>query len=200
LYRRPAGYVCAAGAVTLTAVYLTAVTVHHWRQPVYAVPSVALAITVAAAALAVAGAVGILVVRRPDAALVSALVVSLMAVGVLALFSIGLLFLLAGTGIAIALARRLSGSEPAAMAVASGAAVAIGLATAALVAGQPPVVECSDNGTSSSSAIWSGGSTSGSSHSGPGGNATGTITQGSTTYKFTCTDGHLVEFRSAPPE
>ena len=200
--RRPAGYVFAAGAVILVAVYLTVVTVHHWGRPVYAVPSVALAISVTSAALAIAGAVGMVAVRRRDAALVSALVGLLMAVGVLALFSIGLLFLLAGTGIAIALARRLSGSEPAAVAVAvaSGAAIAVGLATAALLAIQPPVVECSDNGIRISSSIWSGGSSSGSSRGGPGGYSTGTITQGSTTYKFTCSDGHLVEFRSATPD
>ena len=164
----------------------------------YAVPSVAVAIAVTSGALAVTGAVGMVAVRRHDAALASALVGLLMAVGVLALFSIGLLFLLAGIGIAIALARRLSGSEPAAVAVASGAAIALGVATAALVAIQPPVVKCSDNGISSSSSIWSGGSSSGSSRSGPGGYSTGTITQGAKTYKFTCSDGQLADFRSAP--
>jgi hypothetical protein len=173
------------------------VSVHHKGQAVYAMPPVALAVALAGAALAVVGAAGMVAVRRHDAALLVAVVATLMTMGVLSLFSVGLLFLLAGLAIAVALARRLSGSGVAA--VASGLAMTVGLAAAGLVAIQPPVVECLENGTRSSSSIWSGtGSSSGSTRSGPGGSSAGTVTHGSKTYSFTCRDGRLIGFRSSP--
>ena len=191
--RAPVGYLLAAIVVSLLAVAAAVVTVRHAGRAVYAMPPTALAVALAASVLAVAGAAGMVAVRRHDVALLSALVALALALGVLAIFSFGVLFLLAGGATAIALARRSSGSGP--WAPASGVVMAVGLVTTGLVATQPPLLECSANGTKASSSIWSGGPMSGSVQGGPGGNSTGTVTQGAVTYAFTCRDGHLVEFR-----
>ena len=191
--RAPVGYLLAAIVVSLLAAAGAVVTVRHAGRAVYAMPPTAVAVALAASVLAVAGAAGMVAVRRHDVALLSALVASTVAFGVLAIFSFGVLLLLAGVGIAMVLARRSSDAGPWAMT--SGVAMAIGLVTAALLAIQRPVAECPGNGVHMRSSIWSPGPSSGSVQGGPGGDSTGTVTQGRATYTFACRDGHLVEFR-----
>lgn len=195
IFRAPVGYLLVAVVVGFVAAWWATLAVRHWGQAVYDVPLAAVVVALAGGALALTGAGGMVAVRRHDAALLSGLVALCLVFGTLAIFSVGLLFLLAGAGMTVILARRLRGAGP--WAVASGVAMAIGLATTGLVALQPPMVTCLANGTRISSSIWSGGTgtASGSTRNGPG-YSTGTFTQGAKTYSFTCRDGRLVEFRS----
>jgi hypothetical protein len=193
--RTHVGYLFAAVIVGGIAAFSATVVVRHGREAVYDIPPVALVVALAATALTLVGAAGMVAVRRHDVALLSAVVALLMVLGVLALFSVGLLFVLVGGGLAVVLARRSSGCGP--WPVASGIAMAVGVAITGFVALQPPMVSCMSNGTRISSSVWSGGATTGSG-TGPNsaGYSVGTFTQGSATYSFICRDGRLVEFRS----
>lgn len=193
--RKPVGYLLVAVVAGVLALWSATVAVRHGRQPVYDMPPAAVVLAAAGTALAVIGAGGMIAVRRHDVALLSGLVALALILGVLTLFSVGVLFILVGGGLVIVLARRASGGGP--WAAASGVAMAAGVAITALVALQPPMVSCLSNGTRISSSIWSGGTATGSGTSSTGpGYSTGTFIRGSTTYSFTCRAGRLVEFRS----
>ena len=190
------GYLLAAAVIALVAVWLAVVTLRHWGRPEYAVPAPAVMAAVAGAALSILGAAGMVVVRRHDVALLGALVATTALVGILSMFSVGLLLLLTSVGLAVVLGRRSSGSGP--WAALSGVAMAVGAVVAAIVASQPPVVTCEDSGVRTSGAIWSGGSSSHGSAGGSEGLVTGAVTQGGATYSFKCLGDELVEF-SQPP-
>ena len=193
--RTHVGYLLAAVLVGVVATFSATVVVRHSGQAVYGVTPVAVVVALAATALALLGAGGMVAVRRHDVALLSALLGLVMALGVLALFSVGLLFVVAGLGLAVFLARRASGCGP--WPVMSGMAMAVGLGIPAFVALQPPMVSCRSNGVSINSSIWAGGASavSGTGSSSPD-HSRGTFTQGADTYSFTCRDGRLVEFGS----
>ena len=197
--RTPVGYLVAAVAIGLLAVWLAVITVGHWDRPEYAVPSPAAMAALAGTALTILGAAGMLAVRRHGVALLGALVGTTALLGVLSIFSVGLLLLLLSGGLAVLAGRRSSGSGP--WATLSGVAMAVGLVVSAVVAIQPPVVTCTASGVRTSGAIWSGGSSSeGSSQGGPDGTVTGTVTEDGTTYTFRCVGGDLAEFRSTPDD
>ncbi len=184
-----------AVVVVVLAAFSTAVVIRHGRQPVYGVPPAAVITSMVATVLALLGSGGMVAVRRHDVALLSGLLGLVMALGVLSLFSVGLLFVLAGVALAVFLARRAPGSGP--WPLLSGMAMAVGAGVPAFVALQPPMVSCSSNGVSVNSSIWEGGTNavSGTGFGGTDGSR-GTFTQGTNTYSYTCRDGRLVEFRS----
>ena len=190
------GYLVGSAVTGLLAVWLAVVTLRHWARPEYAVPSPAVMVALAGTVLTIVGAAGMVAVRRHGVALLGALVATTALLGILSIFSVGLLLLLASVGLAVLLGRRSSDSGP--LAPLSGAAMAVGLVVAAIVALQPPVVTCTgSSGIRTSGAIWSGGSSSeGSSQGAPGGPVTGTVTQDGTTYSFRCVGDDLVDFRS----
>ncbi|HVF76343.1 MAG TPA: hypothetical protein VM938_15010 [Acidimicrobiales bacterium] len=81
--------------------------------------------------------------------------------------------------------------------IASGMALAVGLAFVLITVAQGPVVECSTSSVSTNSGPWwivSPSSSSGSGGGGPGDTFSGTTQVGNDHYAFTCEDGGLARF------
>lgn len=186
-------------AVVLLVAHMATATADHARQPVYRLPLIAVVIVVCASAVVIVGALGAVLVRRSDIALLSALASALFLFGFLAIFSIGILLLGAGLGVLLVLLRRASsGGRRVILSAVSGLAMAVGLLVALVISSQGPLVKCPPGGGVSSSVgnWWGGGPSrsSGSSSTSPDGLATGTIEVGSARYHYTCRNGALLTF------
>ena len=172
-------------------------TVAHADEPVYDLPAIAVVVVFGAAVLAICGALGLVFARRPVDALVSAPTTFLLLFGVLAIASIGFLFLIAAAAMVIVRVRNARRSHDR-VAVLSGVALSVGLIATLVVSLQPPIVKCSAHGVSTSTRSWWGGSSaassSGSTSGGPNGTVNGSVSEGSRTYSFTCRDGRLDTF------
>ncbi|HSH59122.1 MAG TPA: hypothetical protein VK988_05665 [Acidimicrobiales bacterium] len=154
---------------------------------------------ICASAVAIVGALGAVIVRRSDIALLTAVASALFLFGILAIFSIGILLLAAGVGTLVVLFRRVTpGGRSVVLPAASGIAMAVGLLVGLVISSQGPIVECLPGGAVGSSVgnWWGGGPsrTSDSSILSPDGVATGTIEVGSARYHYECRNGALVNF------
>ncbi len=198
-----------AAIVVLAAVAMMASVAGRSGEAVEAVSPLTLAMAAGGSALAVLGASALTLNRHRDVALLSAMASTLMAVAVLALFSVGVLVLPLAVVTLVRLVRRASGRRGIAVPLLAGPAIAVGLALLLVIWVQPPLVECQPNGVSQSSRPWwgSGGNSGSGSSSGTGGSgsaelspsgvATGSIETPSGRYVFRCEGGKLVEFRPA---
>jgi hypothetical protein len=191
-----------ASVVALTAVALgvwrLAVLVDHRSQPAYAMPLGVIAVAATALAVIVAGAVAAVLRPRVDLTLVSLAATLLLVYGFLGIFSIGLPLLGLGIALVAVLARRYSAGAPRSSML-SGPALAIGLVTLLLLAGQMPVVACERGGVTGGTPIWLAfGSASGSTSSiGSSGSDlhSGRVSLDGSTFTYTCAGGRLVRFR-----
>ncbi len=186
-----------AGSVVALAGAMLLRTVRHASEPVYALPAVAVATVSIAAAMVAGGAVGMVLVRRSDLALLSGIATALLLFGALAILSVGILFLIAGTATVRVLSGRLRANGDGAAAVTSGIVISVGLLLVVLVSSQPPLVECLRGGgvRTSSRSWWGGGpSSGGATGRADGRTAIGTIRLGTRGYHYTCRDGRLVAF------
>jgi len=186
--------------------------VDHGGEVVYDLPRWAVALGVVGAVSAIAGW-GVVAWRRDGIVLGAALTALLLAAGIISIFSIGIVLLIAFAVAATVVARRASGrgqGVPVAMAFAAGALVGLGLPAVALVAASDPVVTCLPGGAGGSSSMFrfggggSGATSSGSSSSASisgsaetdGGVTTGEMTTGGRRYRYRCEGVRLVEFKS----
>ena len=191
--------------------WLGVLVVVHAGRPVHDLTLTAIVLGVGGALAAIVG--WALIARSGDAVLLGAALLGLLLVaGVVSLLSIGIVLLLAGSGVAVVLGRvagrrRAEGRPvPVRRAIATGALVGVGLPVAALAAADGPVVQCHTNGVSSSESIfrpsssssaggWSGSSGSGTTTmSAEGATGTGMIVQGGRAYRYRCLGDELVEF------
>jgi hypothetical protein len=192
-----------AGCITVYVVTAVAITVAHARHPVYQLPDQAVATVLGAGLVTIPVAAVTVKLRRPGAALVVAITISLFMLGLLAIFSIGLLLLVGSVILLLPVARLLRGASAAqaGTSVLTGALLGLGLVVVWVVSSQPPIVGCSSNGVSESTRAWWGGSFSGTSSGRDtvdlNGAAHGTITTGGHTYTYSCTDGQLDKFTVA---
>lgn len=190
-----------AGCVTAYALLAAAVTVAHSRHAVYQLPTEAVATVVVAAVVTILAAWVVVVVPRPQAALLGAVTVGFFVFGLLAIFSIGLLLLVGAVALLVPMMRllRRASAIPAGASLVTGALLGFGLVVVWVVSSQGPMVECSPNGVSESERAWWGGGLSGSSSGSgsvyPNGSAHGTITTNGHTYTYSCLAGKLVSFR-----
>jgi len=185
--------------------------VEHGGELVYDLPRWAVALGVVGAASAIAGWC-VVAWRRDGIVLGAALTALLLAAGIVSIFSIGILLLIAFAVAVTVLARRASGRKervPAGAALAAAALLGLGLPAVALVAASDPVVTCLPGGAGGSSSMFrsgggSGGISSGSSSSASvsgsaesdRGATTGEMTTGGRRYRYRCEGVRLVEFES----
>lgn len=186
--------------------------VDHGEQVVYDLPRWAVALGLVGAGCAIVG--WCVVAWRGDGILLGAALTALLLVaGIISIFSIGFLLLLAFAVSVAVLARRVSGRAekvPTGLALATAALVGLGLPAVALVAASDPVVTCLPGGAGGSTSMFrsgggdSGGTSSGSSSAASisgsfesdGGATTGEMTNGGRRYRYRCEGTRLVEFES----
>jgi hypothetical protein len=188
----------AAALITLIELRV-GVTIAHSRHDVYRLPRAAVVTVVAAGVIATVAAAGLVLVPRPRAAILAALVSGLFVAGIATAFSIGLLLIPAAIVSAFALVPALRGEAPRVRALAflCGVPLGIGLVAVSIVSIQPPLVRCgSGSVTESDRAWWGGGSgtSSGTDWIAPDGDAHGTISSGGRTYRYACRGADLVAF------
>jgi hypothetical protein len=188
----------AAALITLIELRV-GVTIAHSRHDVYRLPPAAVVTVVAAGVIATVAAAGLVLVPRPRAAILAALVSGLFVAGIATAFSIGLLLIPAAIVSAFALVPALRGEAPRVRALAflCGVPLGIGLVAVSIVSIQPPLVRCgSGSVTESDRAWWGGGSgtSSGTDWIAPDGDAHGTISSGGRTYRYACRGSDLVAF------
>lgn len=193
--------------------WLVVKVVDQGGQLVYDLPRWAVALGVAGAACAIAGWC-VVAWRRDGIVLGAALTALLLAAGIISIFSIGILLLIAFAVAVTVLARRASSrgeSVPVGLAFTAAALVGLGLPAVALVAASDPVVTCFPGGVGGSSSMFrsgggdsgsgtSSGSSSSASISGSaesdGGVTIGEMTSGGRRYRYRCDGVRLVEFRA----
>jgi len=188
----------AAALITLIELRV-GVTIAHSRHDVYRLPRAAVVTVVAAGVIATVAAAGLVLVPRPRAAILAALVSGLFVAGIATAFSIGLLLIPAAIVSAFALVPALRGEAPRvwALALVCGVPLGVGLVAVSIVSIQPPLVRCgSGSVTESDRAWWGGGSgtSSGTDWIAPDGVAHGTISSGGRTYRYACRGSDLVAF------
>jgi hypothetical protein len=171
----------------------------HAGEPVYQLPTEARIVLVLFGSLSMLAILSLFVLPRVIPAVAGALIAFCVVWGVLAIFSIGIL-LLVGAVVLIVLLVRMAGpiTGRAVLALAAGVLLAIGLSGLVVVAAQPPIVRCSqDGGAAVSGRYWWGGGADQSSGTGwarPDGRSGGTVTLGGRTYRYACRGGKLVRF------
>lgn len=197
--------------------WLMVKVVDHGEQLVYDLPRWAVALGVAGAVSAIAGWC-VVAWRRDGIVLGAALTALLLVAGVISIFSIGILLLIAFAVAVTVLARQASSrgqGVPVGLAFAAAALVGLGLPAVALVAASDPVVTCFPGGAGGSSSMFrpggsdsGGGTASGSSSSASvsgsaesdRGVTTGEMTSGGRRYRYRCEGVRLVEFRAEDTE
>ncbi len=188
-----------AGGLLLVSVLMAASIADRSDVPVEAISGTTVTVAIGAAVLVGIGVIAFTVTKNRDIVLLSALSMLLLLLTIAGLFSIGILVLPLTMGAIYLLIRRASGRNGLTRALLAGPAIAIGLSVLWVVWVQPPLVECTDAGASTSSRPWwtSGGSSGeGSSGMQSGGVVTsGTLNTPSGRYVFRCTDGELTQFR-----
>jgi hypothetical protein len=188
----------AAALITLIELRV-GVTIAHSRHEVYRLPRVAVVSVVAAGVLASVAAAGLVVVPRPRAAIIVALVAGLLVAGIATLFSIGLLLVPAAivSAFAIVPALRGGGRRGWALAFLCGIPLGAGLVAVSIVSIQPPLVQCNRGSVTESERDWWGGGSgtwSASDWISPAGDAHGTITTDGRTFRYACRGSDLVSF------
>jgi uncharacterized membrane protein YhaH (DUF805 family) len=197
---------CVVGAVF--AVHTAASVAEERGQPAYAMPAAVEAVAAACAALTVIGAVLALRWHEAGRAWFTTLTTLLFLWGYLALFSIGLLLIVAAV-ICLVMRIRLAEHRPSAAQrwrLGAGLMLSLGLAPLSALAINSPVVACMSDGVSMGTPVWmilgaaGESSLSGSAGGGASGSATseehswGTVTVGGITYTYSCTGSHLTQF------
>ena len=179
-------------AILAAAAAALAVAVDHAGEDVYYVPTYGVAIAAAAFAAAVAGGVVIWRSRAAGLGVAAAAATALFVLGVLAIFSIGLLLLLVAAVVTVAVARR-AGERPAA--VAGGVLLGAPLPVLAVIALAGPLVDC-QTGTSGENVFlgFESSESSGSTTVSPDGSSTGRVAGEGYAYEYACRDGRLVRF------
>jgi hypothetical protein len=188
----------AAALITLIELRV-GVTIAHSRHEVYRLPTAAVVTVVAAGAIATVAAVGLVIVPRPRAAIIIALVAALFVAGLATAFSIGLLLLPAAivSAFAIVPALRGGGRDAWALAFLCGVPLGAALVAVSIVSIQPPLVKCDRGSVTEDERDWWGGGSGTSSATdwiSPAGDAHGTITTDGRTYRYACRGSDLVSF------
>lgn len=201
LWRLPFAILAAViGGLLITRV---ALTMHHAQNPVYNLPPVAVTTVIWAAAFGLLAAIVLPLVPRPRVAVLGGAAAFLLVLGVAAILSVGVLFLLAGVGLCLLLVRVSQGARPAQMipSILSGAVLSLAVGLVLLVSSQLRMVTCLSAGGSgvTSRYWWGGGSSSETSKmwTTPNGTGGGKFTAGNHTYSYRCQGGRLVEFRQS---
>lgn len=186
-----------AAAVAAAAIACGVVVIVHSGEEVYGIPGWGVGATVALVAVSLAGCALVAWAGRPGFSAVLVACAALMVLGVLAIFSVGLLALLVAGGLlSWALSGRWSGprrGRAAVGAVLAGAPLPLLVAFAA--AG--PLVACDVDGAGSGENVFLGLVSDGGSAfttSDAGGSASGHSEGGGYAYSYTCRDGQLVRF------
>lgn len=132
---------------------------------------------------------------RPEVALLAVAAATLASLGVLALFSVGLVALAVALIPGVAVLRRVQRAPSGtAQPIASGMLIAVGLAAMVLTVPFAPAVECLDGGVATASRWWdsSGG---GAATMAPDGSASGIVRFDGESYAYQCHGSDLAEFR-----
>ncbi len=190
----------AAGWLFVTRAILT---VHHAENPVYNLPPVAVTTVLWAAACGLIAAIALPLVPRPRVAVLGGAVAFFLGLGIVALASVGILFLLAGAGLCILLVRVAQDTRPVQVvpSILSGTVLSLAVGVVLLVSSQPRMVTCFSAGGSGVATRywWGGGASSETSKmwSSPDGTGGGWFTVDGNTYRYRCQSGQLVEFRQS---
>lgn len=193
------------GAVVF-AICTAAAVAREWGQPAYAIPAAVAAVAAACAALTVFGVVSALRRREIGRAWLTTLTTFLFLWGYLALFSIGLLLMVAAV-VCLVMRIRLAERRPRTgrrWRLGAGLILSLGLAPLTALAINGPVVACTSDGVSVGTPLWmvigaggESGMSAGSSSAASGTSeeqSWGTVTVGGTTYAYSCTGSHLTRF------
>lgn len=197
----PAVTALVALPVLAGALYSSLIVFDHAGEDVYGIPARGVAATIVLLVLTLLGAGVILWSRQAGLSAVVLAAAALGAFGVLAIFSVGLLALLASCALlAWATAHRWSGrrrSQATVGAVLAGAPLPL----LVLFAAAGPLVKCEANGSSAGENAFTasrstGGSSvsSGSATSAPDGTGSGHVKGAGYEYSYECRDGRLVRF------
>ncbi|MEP6641792.1 MAG: hypothetical protein ABJB93_07770 [Gaiellales bacterium] len=195
--RRLPVIVVAAGLITLIELR-AAVTIQHARHSVYQLPAAAVIAVVVVGAIAAIAAIGLVLVPRPGNALMVAVVAALGLGGAATFFGIGLLLLPGAAVGAVALipALRGEGGRNLVLCLLCGVPLGAGLVAVTVVSIQPPLLRCGQGTVTESQRVWWGGGTgtwSGTAWFVPP-SASGRITSGGHTFRYTCRGPSLVHF------
>ena len=197
--RRLPVIVVAAGLITLIELR-AAVTIQHARHSVYQLPTAAVITVVASGAIAAIAAIGLVLVPRPRTALMVAVVAALGLAGAATVFGIGLLLLPAAAVGAVALvpAMRGQGARNLVLCLLCGVPLGAGLVAVTVVSIQPPLLRCTPGTVTESQRPWWGGGTgtwSGTAWFSPAAGASGRVSSGGHTFRYTCRGPSLVHFQ-----
>ncbi|HUR49463.1 MAG TPA: hypothetical protein VMY88_08080 [Acidimicrobiales bacterium] len=186
-------------ALLLGAAAMAASIVRRSEVPVEAISRTTVAVSIGAAVVVAAGVLLLALIPHRDLVVLSMIASILILVSVVGLFSIGILVLPFAGGAVYLAARRGAGRSRVAPAVIAGPATGIALAVLFVVWVQPPLVECTEAGASTTSRPWWSTGTScgeGSSTVSDGADvSSGSVETPSGNFTFRCRDGELTQFR-----
>lgn len=169
--------------------------VGRFDEPLYRFDNIDLGLVVVGVAALLSAAALLVTTSRPDVAVLVTLTAALASFGLLAIFSVGILFGVVSLVPGIVLVRRLRDRpQHWQTSVLVGPLIALGLATVMLTVPRSPLVECRSGGGFTVSGTWRDSSGSGFGAGSAGGTASGTVRFDGDTYAFTCHDGKLVVF------
>lgn len=169
--------------------------IRRYDEPVYRADGAQAVFVIVATVMVLGGAILLVRTGRPDAAVLALIAAVLVCAGVLALLSVGFLFLLIAAWPIVTLVRRI-GRDAVGTRTALSGGLAIGVGLAVLLLMSPrPAVRCTQDGVTVSSSWRDAGTMSGIGHSDPDGTARGSVSFGSSSYVYECREGRLIEFR-----
>jgi hypothetical protein len=189
-------------AAVLGAVGAAILVASHADETVYAIPGWGVTIAVGLAAVSLAGCAVIAWSRNAGVGALMLGAAATGAFGLLAIASVGLLILLAATGLLVFAIRAAATDPQGGRALAGGALAGLPLALLAVMALSGPVVECAENGAGAGENIFmtmasvggdgvsTGESTSSAAVDTSGGEASGASYE----YSYKCAGGKLVDF------
>lgn len=187
------------GAAALVGIYLLVVAVRSGESAYIDVTPLTLGFASAAGLAIAAGAVALVVLRRPAVGGLFALAVGMLVFSVLALLSVGLLVLPFAIAVLVLAIRRLrrDASPHALRAAAAGGAVSVGAIAYLLILIQPASAECraGGGGTTSSGGLFGPIARSQGGYSTVSGEQGGYIDEGDRIAYFSCQDGRMTDFR-----
>ena len=188
-----------AGGLLLVSVWMAASIADRSDVPVEAISGTTVTVALGAVVLVAIGLIALAVTKNRDIVLLSGLSMMLLLLTVAGLFSIGVLVLPFTIGAIYLLIRRASGRTGLTRALLAGPAIALGLSVLWVVWVQPPLVECTESGVTTSSRPWwsSGGESGEGSMSVESGQQVsgGTMDTPSGRYVFSCRGDELIQFR-----
>jgi hypothetical protein len=184
-------------AVAIVGTWRSVLTVQNAGDPVYYLPTQAVAAVLVAAAISVLAAIALVILGRPAVALPALLAAAVITFSFLVFPTLSFLFFVLMVVIIAVWSRRSMRWRTAVPSMAAAGLLAIAL-TALFVAGiQRPIVQCLPGGAAiNGPGPWSG-ENSGSvgSSSTRDGRTHGTVSFGARTYSFVCNGTRLVSFR-----